>query len=185
MDLYLIRHTTPKVDAGTCYGQLNLDVTDTFAEEAEQIKLQLPKTTDAVYSSPLTRCQKLAEYVYPGQAKTDPRILEFDFGDWEGLKWTDIPQDALMTWMENYLELAPPNGETMKSMVDRVRNFVEEITKSNAKCIAIFTHSGAIRVLHHLINDLALEDIFSLTVDYGTVIHFQLTNEPKHTVNLR
>ncbi len=176
MELYVVRHTTPDVESRICYGQLDLDVAETFSEEAEQIKLQLPETVDVVYTSTLNRCQKLAEYVYPGQYKLDSRILEFDFGDWEGLKWSEIPHEALTIWMENYLELAPPNGETMKSMIDRVRNFLEAVTETDTERIVIFTHSGVIRVLHHLINDVALEDIFSLKVDYGDVIHFELTN---------
>ena len=177
MELYVIRHTTPEVDTGVCYGQLDLDVTNSFFEEAEKIKLQLPENIDMAYSSPLKRCQKLAEYAYPSRAETDSRILEFDFGDWEGLKWSEIPQDALMKWMKNYLELAPPNGETIKSMVNRVQNFLEEITESNAEYIAVFTHSGVIRVFHHLINDLDIEDLFSISVGYGEITYFQLIND--------
>lgn len=177
MELYVIRHTTPDVDSGICYGQLDLNVTDSFIGEAEKVKLQLPESIDSVYSSPLKRCKQLAEYVYPGRAVFEPRILEYDFGNWEGLMWEDIPKDELSIWMGNYLELAPPNGETMTLMIDRIRGFLQDIAKKNSKKIAVFTHSGVIRVLHHLINHLPLKDIFSLNIDYGAFIRFQLTNK--------
>jgi len=33
MEIYLIRHTTPDVAKGICYGQTDLDVANTFEEE--------------------------------------------------------------------------------------------------------------------------------------------------------
>ena len=42
MEIYLIRHTTPAVEAGTCYGQADLDVIETFEQEASIIKQYLP-----------------------------------------------------------------------------------------------------------------------------------------------
>ena len=34
MEIYLVRHTTPDVAKGICYGQADIDVTATFLAEA-------------------------------------------------------------------------------------------------------------------------------------------------------
>lgn len=39
MKIYLIRHTTPHIEKGICYGQTDLDVAETFNNEAEIIPL--------------------------------------------------------------------------------------------------------------------------------------------------
>jgi alpha-ribazole phosphatase len=65
MEIYLIRHTTPQVESGTCYGQADLDVTETFELEASIIQQHLPAHITQVHSSPLQRCRKLADYLFP------------------------------------------------------------------------------------------------------------------------
>ena len=37
MEIYLIRHTTPKIEKGICYGQADLNVADSFEEEINVI----------------------------------------------------------------------------------------------------------------------------------------------------
>ena len=63
--IYLIRHTTPAVARGICYGQTDLDVTGSFREEAEVIRQHLPADIGTVYSSPLKRCTQLAQQLFP------------------------------------------------------------------------------------------------------------------------
>ena len=67
MEIYLIRHTTPLVAKGVCYGQSDLDVTETFIPEADIIKAHLPSNIQQVYSSPLQRCTKLAAHLFPAK----------------------------------------------------------------------------------------------------------------------
>ena len=38
MAIFLIRHTTPLIEKGICYGQLNIDVTESFEAEAGKYK---------------------------------------------------------------------------------------------------------------------------------------------------
>ena len=52
MEVYLIRHTTPKIGKGVCYGQTDLEVESTFFEkELHAIQQNLPDTFDQVYTS--------------------------------------------------------------------------------------------------------------------------------------
>ena len=97
MPVTLVRHTTPKVVPDTCYGRIDLDVADTFVEESTAV-LSLLADVDRVVSSPLQRCLKLAALIsetFGVSSRTDERIMEFDFGAWEGLSWSEIPRDEI------------------------------------------------------------------------------------------
>ena len=89
MALHLIRHTRPRIAEGVCYGRLDLDVSDTFPVEAQQVQSKLENSYSNVFVSPLRRCLKLAEYLNLS-FEVDHRIQEMNFGDWEGQLWNDI-----------------------------------------------------------------------------------------------
>ena len=46
MDIYIIRHTTPDIAKGICYGQTNLELTDDFQAESDAILSKLPKNAN-------------------------------------------------------------------------------------------------------------------------------------------
>ncbi len=56
MSIYLIRHTAPLIEKGTCYGQADIDIKDSFFEEAAIIQTVIPADVRQVWSSPLQRC---------------------------------------------------------------------------------------------------------------------------------
>ena len=65
MEILLVRHTTPNIEKGVCYGQTDIDVTPSFNEELKVIQEKIqPKESDLVFSSPLLRCEKLATSLY-------------------------------------------------------------------------------------------------------------------------
>ena len=81
MEVILIRHTSVDVLPGVCYGQTDVPLKPTFEQEAavtqENLKAFLP--FDHVYTSPLTRCVRLATYCgYPEAALAG--ILDCRFG---------------------------------------------------------------------------------------------------------
>ena len=75
MEVVLVRHTSVDVPKGTCYGQTDVPVRDTFEQEAECTRRSLEQYLpfDKVYSSPLTRARKLAAYCGYPDAETDLR----------------------------------------------------------------------------------------------------------------
>ena len=64
MEVILVRHTSVDVPPGTCYGQTDVALRSTFPEEAEAVYRRLAGYVpfDRVYTSPLRRCIRLAEY---------------------------------------------------------------------------------------------------------------------------
>src|ERR1700742_1932846 len=99
-DIYLIRHTTPAVAKGICYGQTDLDITESFAEEAEAIREHLPSGIVSVYSSPLRRCSQLARYLFPDRLPTLlNQLMEVHCGEWEMRSWDELPKEEVEPWM--------------------------------------------------------------------------------------
>ena len=97
--IYLLRHTTPLIEPGICYGQSDLDVTESFASELDRIKTVLPELTNpVVYSSPLKRCLKLAHALNLTEPKVDKRIIEVTFGDWEMQPWEVVHKENPAYW---------------------------------------------------------------------------------------
>jgi adenosylcobinamide-GDP ribazoletransferase len=81
VQLFLIRHPRPLLAAGICYGQLDVEAEDP-QPIAERLRPLLPADTPVI-ASPLQRARGLAEALHP-QARCDRRLLEIDFGAWEG-----------------------------------------------------------------------------------------------------
>ena len=87
MRIYFVRHTSVDVPQGITYGQTDVPLNSTFETEAEQVKEQLTGLAfDAVWTSPLSRCVRLATYCGYPDAYRDDRLKELSFGAWE-MKW--------------------------------------------------------------------------------------------------
>ncbi len=171
MEIYLIRHTTPAIAKGICYGQSDIGLADTFPAEKEKVLAQLPASVDAVHSSPLQRCHRLAQTIPAPQIYTDDRLMEVNFGAWEMQAWNDIPADQLTPWMENFVLASPPGGESMTQMHQRVLTFWKDLAYAAHQTTAIITHGGIIRLLMAHIENRPLSTAFDLKVEYGEVIH--------------
>lgn len=178
MYIYLIRHTTPQIEKGICYGQSDLDVKDTFLKEAAEIQKLLPQLEEIpLYSSPLQRCKKLAEYFRKEPLFVDTRLKEMNFGDWEMKPWANIEPEAFNRWMNHFVDTAPPNGESSREIYERVMAFWQELLDQNHEETGIFTHFGVIQsLLAHLLH-IPLDKTFRLDVNYGGVVRVELRGE--------
>jgi alpha-ribazole phosphatase len=146
MALTLLRHTTPAIASGVCYGMTDLDVAETFAEEASAV-LDALTPPDRIVTSPLTRCRKLAEHVAQSHAlpvTVDDRLREMDFGTWEGLPWAEIPRAELDHWATDFLHARPHGGESVAMLTARVREALAEWDDHQSHAL-IVTHAGVIK----------------------------------------
>ncbi|MCB5190100.1 alpha-ribazole phosphatase [Methylobacillus arboreus] len=174
MEIYLVRHTTPDVLPGTCYGHSDVDVTETFLAEFDTLYHKLGHVRDPViYSSPLQRCMKLAESVaitFSPQVSVqqDARLKELNFGDWEMQSWNDIPRGLVEVWAEDHVRHVPPNGESFLQLSQRVQAFVSDLDHAERPAL-VFTHAGVIRALTGYALDLPLIHTFKLQIDYASV----------------
>lgn len=184
MEIYLIRHTTPLIENGTCYGQADLDVTDSFEQEAACIQPYLSPHTEIVISSPLKRCRQLAQYLFPNHSiQYDDRIKEIHCGEWELQPWDVIDKQQLDPWMADYINVQIPGGESYVQLYQRVTTFFEEVIQKYSS-LAIVAHGGVIRSLLAYINGVQLKDSFDeFSLRYGCVVKVHWANDQlQHTI---
>ncbi|WP_430815036.1 alpha-ribazole phosphatase [Carboxylicivirga sp. RSCT41] len=179
MDIWLIRHTTPDIDKGICYGQLDLNIIDSFKKEADAIKTHLAAIDfKQVFASPLVRCKKLAEELFPEHEITYSNLLkEIDFGDWEGKPWEAIPRNEMNQWSDDYINNQVPNGESFRQLLERTNAFIDGLNTDSDDTIALVTHSGIIRAF--LIRYLQIPEtkVFSLDLSFGCIVKATIHSE--------
>jgi alpha-ribazole phosphatase len=171
MEIYLVRHTTPDIAKGVCYGQSDIDVTETFLQEASIIQQLLPATIAAVYSSPLQRCKKLAAYLYPNhEIQQHDNLMEINCGHWEMKLWDDIPAEEITPWMNDFINVCIPGGESYVDLYARVNKTFAQI-QQEARPLVIVAHGGVIRSILASITNTGIKDSFgAFKLHYGCVI---------------
>lgn len=171
MQLYLIRHPAPQVAAGVCYGRTDLPLAEDVAAAAARIGPQLPPLPQMppVFTSPLQRCRLLADALHPAP-RSDPRLQEMDFGEWEMRPWNQIQREALDGWAADPLGYAPPDGETVAELRARVRDFVMELEGEGLQRAVLVTHAGVLKVIIGHSRQLPAREWMALKFDYECVV---------------
>lgn len=172
MKAYIVRHTSVLWDGNeTCYGETDIDVRPTFAEEAEvTLRALRGLSFDAVFSSPLQRARKLASYCGHPKALLDDRLKEMNFGLWEGRPWAEIIRDEPVDeFFARYIEHPTPEGESLVMQYSRVENFLREKRREGLGQILVFCHGGVINCARALAGTTRLVDAFATLPDFGSV----------------
>ncbi|HEY4109882.1 alpha-ribazole phosphatase [Puia sp.] len=177
-DIYLIRHTTPDVAKGICYGQTDLDVTATFEEEVAVIRDCLPPAFATVYSSPLRRCSMLATRLFPDvPVLLREQLMEIHCGEWEMKTWDELPKEEINPWMADFVNIRIPGGESYIDLQSRVGRCWAEVIAAAAvgnSPIAIVAHGGVIRsILAGLTGTPLIDSFKAFSLHYGCVIRIQ------------
>lgn len=172
MKIYLIRHTSVDVPQGMCYGQTDVPLKKTFEEEAEVVKEKLEQIQPGVvFSSPLSRCTRLANYCGFGNAVLDDRIKEMNFGDWETQQWDKIDMSV---WDDDWVNPPAPGGESFVQMYQRVSSFFDELKEQAPDTVFVFTHGGVISCAHVYFEQADINEAFDLMPQYGEIVKFML-----------
>jgi alpha-ribazole phosphatase len=148
MRVVLVRHPTPLIEPGLCYGRLDIEVAPVeIARLASDSRMQGALT---VWSSPAVRCLRVAEATATAVGvplRVDRRVWEIDFGDWEGQAWSEIDRAVLDRWAADPVGFAPPGGESGAALIARVRDFHAGLHED---CVVV-SHGGPLKVLLSLL----------------------------------
>lgn len=149
MALWIVRHAQPMIDAGICYGALDMQA-DASATLASALALaQVLPHGLKVDVSPLQRCQQLK--VALQSLRTDlffnlePRLAEMHFGVWEGIAWDAIDLQALRAWTDDFGNHRFGGVESTNSVLQRVAEVWDQALRSSAQNQAWITHAGVAR----------------------------------------
>lgn len=161
MNIYVVRHgQTDWNIQGFVQGRTDIELNSTGIEQAKQTA-NLLKDIDFIdiYSSPLKRTidtAKLINEYHNINIITDDRLIERNFGDFEGTKNVLKISDYL-----NYEHnLQTNNVEGIKKLFKRIENFLLDIYikyKDTDSNILIVTHGGVGIAITAIINNIRNE----------------------------
>jgi alpha-ribazole phosphatase len=174
VELYLIRHTRLQAE-GLCYGRHDPPLAASFEAEAAVLATQIAGWPPMpVYSSPAPRCSRLAKYL-DFRPQYDDRLLELDFGDWEGRAWAEIPRAQSDAWAANFVHQAPPNGECYAALQARVVDFLQDLRNNGIAHAVVISHAGVIRACLAHLKRIPLEQSFTqITIGHSEIIQVEL-----------
>ena len=115
--------------------------------------------------------------------------MELNCGNWEMQLWDEIPKDEIRPWMDNFIEVRVPGGESYADLHDRVVNQFNKIKQQNETAV-IVAHGGVLRSILAYITQTPLKESFDVfTFHYGCVIKItemenQLTHEILYNVQI-
>ncbi|MFI0545951.1 MAG: histidine phosphatase family protein [Brachymonas sp.] len=154
LQLWLIRHARVLAPEGICYGASDLAADPDGTLSAAQHAASLLPQGLPLYTSPLQRCSALARQLHKLRPdlkapQSDNRLVEMNFGQWEGYPWKDIPKTAFDTWMANFGLHRFGGSESTQEIIARLRHFVQELQQTGIGQAAVICHAGSIRALHY------------------------------------
>jgi alpha-ribazole phosphatase len=184
-DIFLVRHTTVALEKPTCYGFSDIDLHQSFEQEKQDVWNRLsPFMTDYhhinMYSSPLQRCKKLANFIHQQLEHQSPiieehRLKEMNFGDWEMKEWHEIDRQQSEEWTNDFVNIRVPNGENYRDVYERSVAFWQEMSErhlpqeSQRNVVIVVAHAGTIRCLLAYCLHIPLQKANLLTMRYGSL----------------
>lgn len=174
--LYIFRHGESQDNEQFLFsGWRDAELTDKGREQAQTLaKLLRNKKIDLLISSPQKRAvetMKIAvsqnEVAKELQINTDKRIMERSYGDLQGKSKLEIQlenPEKLKIYRRSF-DQAPPNGESLKQVCERVAQFCDEIVplmKAHKINVAVSCHGNSIRGFRRYFEKLSDEETRSV-----------------------
>lgn len=176
MQVVLVRHTAVNVPAGICYGRSDVPLRASFPLDATLVKacLRPLEPFDAAFTSPLSRCTRLAEACGYADALRDDRLLEIDLGDWEGQAYSDIVAPRFEWWRADPYHVAATRGESFDDQLGRVSDFLDQLSTMPYRRVVVFTHGGVISCAQIYVGRFRVDEAQEHLTPYGSIVRIVL-----------
>lgn len=167
--VYFLRHGMTEANSKKEYvGWLDPPILESEKERLKQTNEF--EHVNIVFSSDLERAYATATLLFPKASITTYwQLRELSFGAFEGKTYDDLKNDdEYQTWLNNEQMTAPPGGESLLALHDRIRFIWKKImAETKGTPIAIVTHSGWIREWCRLFGNGFLEEMKLWSLPYG------------------
>ncbi|MEM7215301.1 MAG: histidine phosphatase family protein [Pseudomonadota bacterium] len=163
--MIFLRHPTPDVEPGTCYGQTDLDIA-TIGHEQIANAVKLTPRIARVMASPALRCRKLAMSIAERdqvEITYDERLWEMHMGEFEGMLWKDIDREKSSEWFKDPFNNRTPGGESFAEVQTRVLEALQEADMDTA----IVCHAGVIRATQMAWENKTFREVFDAMPPYA------------------
>ncbi len=136
-------------------GRTDISLNEVGRKQAQDVAESLPETIDLIISSPLKRARETAEIInarFGTEIVIDERLIERNFGEYEGMLIKDVDMASLRRWTDN---TPTPNGETIQEVAKRVFECLEYIKINyQGQNVLIVAHGHVLRPINWYFNGL-------------------------------
>lgn len=174
----LLRHGQTPLSVERRYsGRGNPDLTDEGRRQARAAAARVVREEGiaAIVTSPLRRARSTAEEVaaLTGiDVVEHPGLIENDFGDWEGLTFTEASQrdpDLHRAWLSD-ITVPAPGGESFAQVAERIsRTKAELLQRYPGQTVVLVSHVTPIKTLLQDALGVGPELLFRLHLDLASV----------------
>ena len=149
------------------------------AGRAQVLGWQLPETWGNArwLSSPLRRAAETAALLTDGPIKIEPRLIEMDWGAFEGRTLAELRVEAPEAMAANEargLDFRPAGGESPREVRARLENLIADLAAApDASDVVLVTHKGVIRAALSLATgwDMRSKPPLRLDGDAALILH--------------
>ena len=175
--VYYVHGTTYDNASKKCSGWKQVELNDLGKEQAVNLGINTPHKFDVLFTSDLIRAQKTASLAFPiHESMSDERLRECNYGYYDG-------KDKNLVVYEEHIDAPFPNGESLKDVEKRVRNFLIYLNKEyKGKKVGIIAHRApqlAIEVItKHITWEEAIKNDWRKTGNWepGWIYYFDETD---------
>ena len=151
--ILFIRHGPTEWNAqGLIQGQSDIPLSEQGRAEVRRWALRQEFTDFDWYASPLARAKETAEILGAAEIRTERRLMEANWGEWEGWSLERLRQDIgeIFAAMEAQgLDLTPPGGESPRMVRARLGAWLAEVAPVQRPIVAV-CHAGVVRAAYSL-----------------------------------
>jgi broad specificity phosphatase PhoE len=158
---------------------------------ALHLRDRLPKTTAAIYTSPLRRAAETAEAIAAGLGLPlipEPGLCEMRLGEWEGRTVAEIQAAFPGTyeqWLADPLAHPAPGGERLEEFARRVTGALARIRAAQPGAdLVLVSHGGPIKALVCHVLGLDVRWLFRIKQDNTAVSLLDLDEATRRVVFL-
>ncbi|MDQ1511525.1 MAG: alpha-ribazole phosphatase [Actinomycetota bacterium] len=133
---------------GRFQGRADVELSARGLEQVARLATRLSTSEiAAVYSSPLARARQTAMAVAAVagcEVEADDRLIELDYGEWDGRPLGDIDASEWAAWRADP-SFAPPGGESLVAVTARIESFCRERLANPAVTVIAVSHVSPIK----------------------------------------
>ena len=115
--------------SGRLQGRLDAPLSELGLEQAAKLSSELATLpVTRIVASPLQRAVQTATAIaepHGLEVETDDRIIELDYGEWDGIPLAAVPATAWDEWRADPA-YTPPGGESLQAVTTRVAAFLDD-----------------------------------------------------------
>ena len=153
MRIAFLRHGPTEWNAlGRVQGHTDIPLSAEGLTKMQGLRPPPPFDAARAFASPLLRARQTAEAFGLLNPALDARLMEQNWGRWEGLSRDEIlARDGVEAFNRAGLAASfqPPGGESTQALMDRIAAFLKDAARDDSDAIAI-AHLGVLRAAYTL-----------------------------------